>query len=97
MLHTPPLDKNFQVGVYGAYVLPIHKFHMFVAMGRYLYKPLYPAGMWYHKFGGRFQIIDKLWANISIKSHWAKADYFEYRSEERRVGKECRYRWSRYE
>lgn len=71
-------DKNFQVGVYGAYVLPIHKFHMFVAMGRYLYKPLYPAGMWYHKFGGRFQIIDKLWANISIKSHWAKADYFEY-------------------
>jgi len=71
-------EMNFQLGIYSAYVLPIHKFEMFVAMGRYIYKPLFPEGMWYHKLGGRFQIVEKLWANISIKSHWAKADYFEY-------------------
>jgi len=71
-------DKNLQMGLYGAYVLPIHRFQILVGMGRYLYNPLDPAGMWYHKFGSRFKITDRLWANITIKSHWAKADYFEY-------------------
>jgi hypothetical protein len=71
-------EKNLQVGLYGAYVLPIHRFQILLGMGRYLHNPLDPAGMWYHKFGSRFQILDRLWANISIKSHWAKADYFEY-------------------
>lgn len=71
-------EKNLQFGLYAAYVLPIHRFEFLVAMGRYVYNPLDPAGMWYHKFGSRFQIVDRLWANISIKSHWAKADYFEY-------------------
>ncbi|WP_133122171.1 acyloxyacyl hydrolase [Brumimicrobium salinarum] len=71
-------EKNIQLGLYGAYVLPIHQIQLLVGMGRYVYNPLDPAGMWYHKFGGRFKITEKIWANVSIKSHWAKADYFEY-------------------
>lgn len=71
-------EKNLQVGVYLAYVLPINRFQMYVGMGAYVYNPLNPDGIFYHRFGGRFQIYKHLWANISIKSHWAKADYFEY-------------------
>ncbi|WP_107039167.1 acyloxyacyl hydrolase [Brumimicrobium mesophilum] len=70
--------KNFQMGLYAAYVLPIHKIEFLVAMGSYIVDPLNPGGKFYHKFGGRFQITDKLWGNFTIKSHWAKADYFEY-------------------
>lgn len=70
--------KNFQMGLYAAYVLPVHKIQFLVAMGRYIIDPLDPGGLWYHKFGGRFQITERLWGNFTIKSHWAKADYFEY-------------------
>ncbi|RYM31464.1 hypothetical protein ERX46_16280 [Brumimicrobium glaciale] len=70
--------KNFQLGLYAAYVLPIHKLHLIVAMGRYVINPLDPAGQWFHKFGGRFRLTERLWGNFTIKSHWAKADYFEY-------------------
>ena len=70
--------NNFQLGIYTAYVLPIHKIEFLIAMGRYIIDPLDPGGKWYHKFGGRFQITERLWGNFTIKSHWAKADYFEY-------------------
>ncbi len=70
--------KNWQLGSYLGYVLPVQRFELIVAMGRYLLNPLDPRGMWYHKFGGRLRLTDQLMANISIKSHWAKADYFEY-------------------
>lgn len=70
--------KNFQLGIYASYVLPIHKMQLLVAMGRYIIDPLDPGGKWFHKFGGRFQISDRLWGHFTIKSHWAKADYFEY-------------------
>lgn len=71
-------EKNFQVGAYAAYVLPIHRFHLFAGMGAYLYNPVSNNGLFYHRFGARFKIVNRLWANISIKSHWGKADYFEY-------------------
>lgn len=70
--------KNIRVGVYAGYVLPIHRFEFYVAMGGYAYDRLNANGRWFHKFGTRFQVYDFIWANISIKSHWFKADYFEY-------------------
>ena len=71
-------SANFQMGIYSAYVLSISRLQILIGMGRYLINPLNPRGMWYHKFGGRIRITEKLWGNITIKSHWAKADYFEY-------------------
>ena len=38
-------------------------------------------------------LVDKLWPR-GMKKEWLKYDY--WRSEERRVGKECRSRWSPY-
>lgn len=69
---------NFQLGLYGAYVLPIHKLQLLLGMGGYLVNPVNPNGVVYHRFGSRFKIGKRLYANITIKAHWAKADYFEY-------------------
>jgi hypothetical protein len=69
---------NFQAGVYAAYVLPIHKLQLLLGMGGYIINPVNPHGYVYHRFGSRFKIGKRLYANITIKSHWAKADYFEY-------------------
>ncbi len=71
-------EKNFQTGVYLGYVLNVHKVDFVAGMGRYIYNPLKPNGDWYHKLGTRIQLSDNLSANIMIKAHWAKADYFEY-------------------
>ncbi len=71
-------SKNIQMGVYAAYVLPVHKFEFIVGVGAYVYNPLNPLGYLYKRFGGRFRIWNQLWGNITIKSHWFKADYFEY-------------------
>lgn len=69
---------NLQIGAYGAFVLPIHKLQLILGMGGYLLNPVNPNGHVYHRFGSRFKIGKRLYANITIKSHWAKADYFEY-------------------
>src|SRR3989449_9122098 len=45
----------------------------------------------WHKYGGGKQLLNKLYASIG-----ANVVSFPYRSEERRVGKECRSRWSPY-
>src|SRR3712207_8852854 len=41
-------------------------------------------------FGGRYYV------RVSVQRKYAKAPAGKYRSEERRVGKECRSRWSPY-
>ncbi|PHR44337.1 MAG: hypothetical protein COA32_15100 [Fluviicola sp.] len=69
---------NFQLGAYAAYILPIHKLQLILGMGGYIVNPVNPNGSVYHRFGSRFKIGKNLYANITIKSHWAKADYFEY-------------------
>lgn len=69
---------NYQVGAYGAYVLPIHNLQLILGMGGYVLNKVNPNGMVYHRFGARFKLSERLLANITIKSHWAKADFFEY-------------------
>lgn len=71
-------EKNIQAGVYGAFVIPIHRFQLYGGMGVYVINSLKPDGMVYHRLGGRFKLTNRLWGNISIKAHWGKADYFEY-------------------
>lgn len=71
-------EKNIQFGAYMGYVLPVNHIEFLVGMGRYIYNPLDPKGMWYHKLGSRIRLTERLQANIVIKAHWAKADYFEY-------------------
>lgn len=71
-------SDNFQFGAYGAFVLPIHKIQLILGMGGYVVNPVNPNGVIYHRFGSRFKISKHLYANFTIKSNWAKADYFEY-------------------
>jgi hypothetical protein len=71
-------EKNAQAGLYFAYIRSLHHVDLLLAMGRYVYNPLNPDGMWYHKLGARVRLTARLQANIVIKAHWARADYFEY-------------------
>lgn len=67
-----------QIGIYGGYVLPINKLQFTVGMGCYVKNDFNPDGPLYHRFGTRYHLNDRWVANLTIKSHWGKADYFEY-------------------
>jgi hypothetical protein len=70
--------ERMQMGLYTGYVLPINKLHFTVGMGYYIKNDFEPDGPFYHRFGTRYQFNDRWVGNLTIKSHWGKADYFEY-------------------
>lgn len=68
----------FQLGIYAGYVLPVNQFDYILGMGYYAKNSINPNGPVYHRFGFRYHLNEKVMLNLSIKSHWGKADYFEY-------------------
>jgi hypothetical protein len=67
-----------QVGFFAGYVLPVNAFEYVLGMGYYMRNPINPDGPLYHRFGFRYKVNERIKLNLSIKSHWGKADYFEY-------------------
>ncbi len=50
---------------------------IYLQMGKYLLNESNKDGGFYHRFGGRMVIRERVIANFSLKTHFAKADYFE--------------------
>lgn len=67
-----------QVGAFVGYTIPLDKFRLVVGMGAYVKDRYNPDAMFYHRVGMRYQCQNGLLLNLVLKSHWAKADYFEY-------------------
>jgi len=81
MSYEPLLHKSqasiLQFGIYAGYLVPFDRFHFVFGMGAYLrdvYKTDSPV---YHRIGFRYQFSNGLQANFTLKTHFAKADYFE--------------------
>lgn len=69
--------QTVQVGIYNAYELEINKLFFSMGMGAYVYNPMNPHGWFYHRIGGRIQFSEKWYWLGFVRSHWAKADFFE--------------------
>lgn len=67
-----------QIGMYAGYVLPINKLSFTLGFGTYIKNKYNLDGNIYNRFGCRYQFHDRWSANITIKAHWGRADYFEY-------------------
>lgn len=80
--YRPYIDKSeetmVQIGLYNAYLLTLDKLQIVVGMGLYLRDEYNPEDPVYHRVGFRYQLDDHWKLNLSLKSHWAKADYIEY-------------------
>ena len=78
---TSPLNQSIwrtaQIGIYNGWELDINKCVFFVGMGAYLHNRVNPFGWFYHRFGGRYHFGKKWYWHGSVRSHWAKADFFE--------------------
>ena len=70
--------ETVQLGLYAGAFLPINKVDLLVGMGCYLKNDFNLYGLFYHRFGMRYHISNRWMANLTIKAHWGRADYFEY-------------------
>lgn len=70
--------EAFRVGLHGSYELVISDLSLMLSMGGYLYSKLQNDGSIYHRIAIRYQITEKIFACMNLKSHWGKADYIEW-------------------
>lgn len=73
---TTPLQAT-QVGVKGSYELVLGRFYMPFEMGVYAISKYKEAGMIYNRIAARYLVTDHLVLNVSLKTHIARAEYWE--------------------
>jgi hypothetical protein len=69
--------KIIRSGIHLGYEMPINKIILLIHMGYYLLDETKFDGSFYHRYGIKYQVGKRLFINLSLKSHWARADYFE--------------------
>lgn len=82
MVYHSDVDKSqldiIQLGTYAGYIIPLDKLHIIIGMGVYVRDKYKPADPVYHRLGIRYRFDNGLNLNLTLKSHWARADYIEY-------------------
>jgi hypothetical protein len=71
-------SEIIQLGLFAGYILPLDHFHLLFGMGVYVRDKFKPETPLYHRIGMRYVFDNGININLALKSHWAKADYFEY-------------------
>lgn len=70
--------KNVQVGIKAAYNITIGNLQLPFELGCYAYSFYKEQGPFYHRIGLRYQFDNNIIANLTLRTHWVKADYFEF-------------------
>jgi len=68
---------SWRAGAGIGYGLSLDHFMLLVEMGRYFYDRLKYDGNFYHRIGARYMFDKGFIANLSLKTHFAKADVIE--------------------
>jgi len=71
-------DEIIQLGVFAGYILPLNRLHFVLGMGWYARDKFVQEENFYHRLGMRYILDNGLHFNLTLKSHWARADYVEY-------------------
>lgn len=66
-----------QAGIHAGYIQMFDKFEIFIQCAFYAINKYNKDGIFYQRLGGRYYFNKKLTAQIALKTHFAKADYFE--------------------
>jgi len=69
--------KIIRGGAHVSYELVINKLTVLLHMGVYVVDRLNLDGSFYHRIGLKYQVGKHLFANLTLKSHFARADYVE--------------------
>lgn len=69
--------QNLQMGIKGGYALGVGKLIIPIEMGIYLYSKN-PIGHYFHRIGLRYQLNEHWIACLTLRTHWANAEFFEW-------------------
>lgn len=69
---------NYRSGIAASYVFKLNRLNILIQMGAYLYALHNEDGPLYHRFGTRYHLRNNVLALVNLKTHYAKADYFEF-------------------
>ena len=82
ILYNPSLEeftnKRAQCGLFLGHLLHLDKLKIGLVMGTYLYNKKDNSETLYHKLFTEYKISNKIVGRLSLKSHWAKADFFSF-------------------
>ena len=80
ILYNPSLEdftnKRSQCGLFVGHLLHLDKLKIGLLMGTYFYNKKDKSETLYHKLFTEYHFTNKLSARLTLKSHWAKADFF---------------------
>ncbi len=71
-------SKVIQSGLLFSYTLHFNQFELKMQQGFYIHDNWKVDGNFYHRFGLRYRVTDHLFAQLTLKTHFAKADYGEW-------------------
>lgn len=71
-------ETMLQLGWYNGYFVTLDHLQIHLGMGVYLKDEYFSDDRLYHRIGMRYCFNNGLLMNLTLKSHWAKADYVEY-------------------
>ncbi len=77
-VYTTQFFDIAQFGGKVGYEFKIHRLSLPIEFGYYLYKKQAYNGKVFHRIGMRYMVTKHLMANVTLLTHWAKADYFEW-------------------
>src|SRR3954462_4008082 len=73
----PTFDQMMQIGSKVCYAFVLDRISFPVEFGVYIYKKQDTNGMFFHRIGLRYMLTKHVIANVTLLTHFAKADYFE--------------------
>ena len=73
-----PRNVNFSGGIHCAHEVCHHRLVYTVQMGVYLRSAMYGTGGLYHRIGIKYTLSPSWAINLTLKSHWAVAEYIEW-------------------
>jgi hypothetical protein len=71
-------ESFLQMAIYNGYLMTLDKLQIVVGLGIYLKDEFLADDFFYNRVGFRYYFKENFFANLTLKSHWAKADYVEY-------------------
>lgn len=77
-VHLSSNLENIQMGIKVAYAYNIGRLSLPIEMGYYLYSKDKSDGVFFHRIGMRYYFKNNFVAILSLKTHWAVANYFEF-------------------
>jgi hypothetical protein len=72
------MREIIQPGINLSYALVVDNLSIYINKGVYLTQVDKQAGLFYHRIGMKYRCNNRIVANVSLKSHFAVADHFEY-------------------